>query len=140
MQFAVKYYLYCSGMFGKILTWQQAYFTYFCPCCFRSSHLGLLQKIQKFIKKLSIFIGMWRINLISHKKIIENSWKYLIFQNTNKTVSTYTPHRSPTNCNFYELDIFAEVYDVSWPKKAFFHKFWLKGHEKLLSTTKFECV
>ena len=68
---------------------------------------------------------------------------------------TYTLQISPTNCKFYkivaqwlQLDsnpqplrvIVAQVYDVSYPKIALFHMFWLKGHEKLSSATELECV
>ena len=70
-------------------------------------------------------------------KIPENIWYFKICVNT---VSTYAPQISPKDCKFYEYDIVAQVYDASCPKIASFHRFWLKGHEKLSSTTKLQCV
>ena len=86
------------------------------------------KKIQKCVKKLSKFIRMsgidYRLIVFINKnhKISENTW---CFKTRVDTVSTDTP---------------VQVYGVSCPKVAFFHRFWLKGHEKPSSTTKPEHV
>ena len=77
---------------------------------------------------------MWEIDnrlivwLNKNHETLENIW---YFKTRINNVSTNTPQTSPTKCKFYEYDIVAQVYDVSCPRIAFFHNFWLKCHEKL---------
>ena len=73
---------------------------------------------------------MRRIDLVSsnkNHKFPEIIWYFKM--RVNKVSMYNTTHIS---------DIFTEVDDISCPKIASFHKLWLKGHEKLSSTTKFE--
>ena len=52
---------------------------------------------------------------------------------------TDTPQISPTECKYWVRYV-AQVYEVSFPKIAFFYKFPLKNHEKPYGTTEVELV
>ena len=91
----------------------------------------VFEKIRKCVKKLSKFVGMWDIDkklIVSpskNHKIPENIWPWIIHYKYLQQTSSFTS---------------TSLYNVSRPKVAFFHRFWLKGHRKLSSTTKRKCA
>ena len=84
---------------------------------------------------------MWEIDrlIVLPNKKSQNSWEYLIFQNV-LTPWVHIHHKYLQKLQVLWIRYCCTSLWCTCPKIAFFHRFWLKGHEELLSTIKLDCL